>query len=136
MSSFSSSRVKMVGVIYYHFVMHCHKCRYFMLLLYIFPAQQHMNNIVTLTTEESHIKLPPWKKGYLGFHFKTHHEEAHLLYQTSNNTQSIFANKFIIKIISGKIFQSELYQRIILQKEESVWQRERERIETMTDHVF
>ena len=62
--------------------------------------EQRLDNLVTLTTEESHLKLHTWKGGDLGLHFKTHHDHALLLMQTSSDTE--FGNKFTIKIVSGE----------------------------------
>ncbi|XP_070194668.1 axotactin-like isoform X2 [Littorina saxatilis] len=71
-------------------------------------AKQHLNNLVTLATEESHLMLHTWKRGVLGFHFKTHHDRALLLMQTSNDTR--FGNKFTVKIVSDN--SVEFYFRL------------------------
>ena len=62
--------------------------------------KQRLDNLVTLTTEESHLRLHTWKGGDLGLHFKTHHDHALLLMQTSSDTE--FGNKFTVKIVSGE----------------------------------
>ena len=65
-----------------------------------FLDKQRLDNLVTLTTEESHLKLHSWTRGELGLHFKTHHDHALLLMQTSSDP--VFGNKFTIKIVSGE----------------------------------
>ncbi|KAL8582074.1 hypothetical protein ACOMHN_003995 [Nucella lapillus] len=61
---------------------------------------QQLDNLVTFTTEASHLTLPPWTSGRLAFHFKTHTHNAILLLHTASD--SLFGNMLSVKIVSGK----------------------------------
>ncbi|XP_076463197.1 axotactin-like isoform X3 [Babylonia areolata] len=60
--------------------------------------KQHLDNLITMTTGESHVTLDTWTRGDLGFHFKTHLSRALLLMQTSGDP--VFGNMFTVKIVS------------------------------------
>ncbi|XP_076440390.1 axotactin-like isoform X2 [Babylonia areolata] len=60
--------------------------------------RQRLDNLVTFTTEHSHLRLDRWTTGDLGFHFKTHHHNALLLMHTSQDM--LFGNMLSIKIVS------------------------------------
>ncbi|KAK7508430.1 hypothetical protein BaRGS_00000669, partial [Batillaria attramentaria] len=76
--------------------------------------KQPLERSVTMTTESSHLELPPWSRGALRLRFKTHQERALLVMQSAAGSPHS-GNFFTLKIVSEN--EAEFH----FQMNETIW---------------
>ena len=60
--------------------------------------------IISMTNDESYIKVPGWKRGHLSLHFRTTENEGQILVQSDKSQLRTLINVALISGINIKYF--------------------------------